>query len=313
MSGYKYSVEFADVVLEKSSSFVELLNEVFPRAGMDLDMYRWKHVDNPSGPSIISWCEDCDGRVVGFRALWAQDLVCNGRNFRGFQPCDTATRKEHRGAGVSSRLVDLSMKYAIECGGDAIFNFPNQFSFPLYKKLGWSEPQGVRRYVRIANASRILRKHRDWRRGFVPDLKQSAGPRIDFDDFQYSPSSGCISVRVDEKILNWRFNDHPKFRYSSISSDSNEISVFRLGRRGDIREAEFAFVSARDWHSLRKVSSKLKSFDTVDCMSIVANSAFPVRAGFIPVPSSINFVRKSISSTLTEVPFDLQPMQIDVV
>lgn len=313
VSEYKYSVEFADAVLEKSSLFVDLLKEVFPRSGMNFDIYRWKHVDNPSGPSIVSWCEDSTGMVVGFRALWSQRLVLNGKVYKGYQPCDTATKTEHRGGGVSSRLVDISMKYAIQCGGDAIFNFPNSFSFPLYKKLGWSEPQGVRRYVRIARASKVLRRYEDWRRPFVPDLKGDSTMRIDFSSLRYSPHRDCISAKIDEDILNWRFNDHPRFLYYGVSSDSNDLSVFRVGRRGELREAEFAFVSGRGWRALRGVSNELKSSEEVDCMSIVANSSFPFRAGFVPVPSSINFVRKSISATLTDAPFDLQPMQIDVV
>lgn len=313
MAEYQYFVEFADVVIEKSPLFIALLNEVFPQARMDRELYKWKHIDNPSGPSIVGWCENSAREVVGFRALWSQGLVHDGKGYLGFQPCDTATKREYRGSGVFARLFDISMQYAVKNGGDAIFNFPNRFSFPLYRKLGWSEPHGVRRFMRVVNVSNILSRNEDWRRGFVPDLKNVTPRRINFSGMRYSPHSRHLSVKINEEILDWRFNRHPRFTYDATRSSANELSVFRLGHRGLIREAEFAFVSSRGGESLREASNALRSSHEVDCISIVANNRSSLRAGFVPVPSSINFVRKIISSNLVRVPFDLQPMQIDVI
>jgi hypothetical protein len=204
------------------------------------------------------------------------------------------------------------MDQAVKRGGSAIFDFPNENSLPLYLKMNWTVQRGVRRFVRVANMLGLLRRLYDAREKFVPTPTDALRKTIDFGGFDYIPNPHAVSARIDENILDWRFNRHPRFAYDAVRSESNELAVFRPGYRGQISEAELVFVSARKIGTLRRVSKVLTSSNKVDCISIVANDKVPLHAGFIPVPSSINFVRRSMSAEIGGARFDLQPMQIDV-
>ena len=250
--------------------------------------------------------------MVGFRALWAQQLLLHGRSYTAFQPCDAATKREFRGVGVTSVLADLCLKKAVGHGCVEFFNFPNSNSLPLYKKLSWPVQKGIRRYMRVIDVGALIRGHDGLREKFVPNAKDAVQRDLDFSDCEYSPRQEYLSPRIDEKILDWRFNRHPRFSYQAARADAGELAVFRSGRRGQVREDEIVFINSRSGRALRKIVSVMASARSVDCISMIATNKLPMLAGFMPVPSSINFVRARTDAHVGKAHFDLQPLQIDV-
>jgi GNAT superfamily N-acetyltransferase len=98
--------------------------------------WRWKHVENPFGPSPVLVAEK-DGRLVGVRAFMQWEWLGEGRSFRALRAVDTATHPDYRGRGIFKVLTLELLERCREEGYDFIFNTPNEQSRPGYLKMGW--------------------------------------------------------------------------------------------------------------------------------------------------------------------------------
>jgi predicted N-acetyltransferase YhbS len=101
-------------------------------------VWRYKHVNNPFGKSLILVAEE-DDKIIGVRALmrWKWQLGINV--FSTLRAVDTATHPEHQGKGIFKKLTLKAIKIAQENGDKFIFNTPNNQSLPGYLKMGWNE------------------------------------------------------------------------------------------------------------------------------------------------------------------------------
>jgi GNAT superfamily N-acetyltransferase len=100
-------------------------------------LFRWKHLDNPFGPSGM-WVAEGAGGLVAFRALlrWEFDAP-DGRRRHAVRAVDTATHPAHQGRGWFRRLTTHGLDEVRADGADFVFNTPNDQSRPGYLKMGW--------------------------------------------------------------------------------------------------------------------------------------------------------------------------------
>lgn len=88
------------------------------------------------GPRDFVAYAEYKGDVVGFRRF-KQHRFSNrsGESHECFQCCDTITDKLARGQRISTRLVDAFKEIARD--SSFLFNFPNDMSLPVYRKMGF--------------------------------------------------------------------------------------------------------------------------------------------------------------------------------
>ena len=114
-----------------------------------MDLFRWKHLENPFGRSYGLLALD-DDRVVGLRMFmfWEFFNAVDGSTLRAIRPVDTVVDRDYRGQGLFKRLT---LKGLEECKEkyDFVFNTPNENSLPGYLKMGWQKTEQVS-YIRIA-------------------------------------------------------------------------------------------------------------------------------------------------------------------
>lgn len=99
------------------------------------DWYRWKHLDNPAGPSLGWAAIDQDG-VAGVRLLQRWNLLVAGEIRRALRPVDTVTVPRAQRRGIFQALLDVALDH-LDGETDLLFNTPNQNSQPGYVKNGW--------------------------------------------------------------------------------------------------------------------------------------------------------------------------------
>jgi GNAT superfamily N-acetyltransferase len=74
--------------------------------------------------------------IVGFRRFKKHVFSnASGERHHCFQCCDTVTDVKYRGQQISSRLLDAFKSEIINCS--FLFNFPNNMSLPVYRKMGF--------------------------------------------------------------------------------------------------------------------------------------------------------------------------------
>ena len=117
--------------------------------------FDWKYRSNPYVDHVPIFLAETGGEVVGARAFLPLALRVEGAEYVAFQPCDTMVDPDHRRRGLFTRMTEAALdRYADEV--DCYFNFPNRYSLPGNRKLGWEVVAERATYYRIQNPAAWL-------------------------------------------------------------------------------------------------------------------------------------------------------------
>lgn len=204
----------------------------------DLELWNWKHVINPFGPSLCVVAE-AGGEIVGVRAFMRWTWRSGERHFHALRAVDTATRPDWRRRGVFAALTRELVDKAREDGHDFIFNTPNRLSRPQYLRLGWRPIGHVRAWVRPVG----LRPRRKTQLDELPRVEElMAQPGIDRFLAHCAQHQDAVAYRThrDAHYLDWRYRRAPGVAYRAfwdLSGDHRAAIIFRLRSRGRLTEA----------------------------------------------------------------------------
>jgi GNAT superfamily N-acetyltransferase len=98
--------------------------------------WRWKHEQNPFGPSPAMVAE-ADGRIVSLRIFLRWRWLYGKYAYAAVRPVDTATHPDWRRRGLFERLTRELLQVMKAEGVAFVFNTPNATSGRGYEKLGW--------------------------------------------------------------------------------------------------------------------------------------------------------------------------------
>ena len=138
------------------------------------ELFAWKHVNNPFGPSIMLVAEDATG-IVGFRAFMRWELsTVDGQRIRCVRPVDTATHPRAQRQGIFRNLTLAAVEAARLDKVDLIFNTPNPRSKAGYLTMGWVEVGRIGVLLRPRLAALAGRRTGPPRCGGLDSLERSA-------------------------------------------------------------------------------------------------------------------------------------------
>ena len=246
------------------------------------DWFRWKHLDNPFGRSIM-FVASVDERLAGFRAFLRWKLcTAKGETLDCARPVDTATHPDFRRMGIFQALTEHAVDAARTEAIDLVFNTPNSRSGAGYRKMGWTEvgPIGVM----VRPSPRAL---------LAPFRDASPGDLLSFVDGQQatevsgpveSDTAGLHTPRT-ARYLRWRFVDNPVARYVKIEADGG-TAMLRPNLRRGLREVVISDVWGPDTTGPMRRAVRasrgdyvIGSFPPVSRLRRAAR-----RAGLFPVP-----------------------------
>lgn len=197
-----------------------------------VSFWRWKHVDNPFGPSPVLVADD-EGRIAGVRAFMRWEWATNGRVYRALRAVDTATHPDYRGRGVFKKLTLELIRRCKDEGDDFIFNTPNDQSRPGYLKMGWEELGKVPLRIAPIAPLRILRHLLAPGSGVsLPELDNSIGelPTTDMPD--WVSDLGAAGRRwhtpLTAEFLRWRYTQCPVRKYATVFHPEEYFIVYYM-------------------------------------------------------------------------------------
>ncbi len=265
-------------------AIVDLASRSLGWAGDDRDraFFRWKHLDNPFGPSP-GWAAFLPGdpgdgdRLVAFRTLLRWELTSDGSTLHLVRAVDTATDPEYQGRGLFRRLTMQAVDELTAEGVDAVFNTPNDQSRPGYLKMGWSvlgrptlmvQPSSPVAQVRMARARVAAEK-------WSEPVTIGAPVSEVLDDLTPPPVEGWSTDR-SRAYLAWRYGFEP-LHYRAVEVRGGHC-VFRVRRRGPLRE-----VALVDWLSPVPDVVAVRRLTRAAGDYVVA-LGLTIRHGFVPIP-----------------------------
>jgi hypothetical protein len=212
-------------------------------------MWRWKHVDNASGPSPTWVAVDSAGRLLGVRTFlrWRFESAEGPR--AAVRAVDTVTHHAARGRGLFRRLTLYGLERLAEQGVDFVFNTPNDQSRPGYLAMGWQPVGQLAVAVQPRSPAGGLRMARNRVPAELESLTVSAGRAAGdaLDDetcaaLGASPSNGLVTLR-DAAHLRWRYAGLPELAYRVVTlgcDPAEGVAVVRVRRRGAATELTVA-------------------------------------------------------------------------
>lgn len=222
---------------------------------------RWKHRENPFGPSP-AWVALHRGRIVGYRTFlrWRFLDHQSGRQVPAVRAVDTVTDPDYQGLGIFRSLTLRGVAELTLEGVGLVFNTPNDQSRPGYLKMGWS----VARRLPVAVLPARPRSVPAMLRSRVPAALWSQETKAGLDApealrdgavcsslLQHAAQDGFRTDRTPE-YLRWRTSFAP-LRYRLLLASPSDPAeggvVFRLRQRGGSVEAAVVEQLVPDWRT----------------------------------------------------------------
>jgi GNAT superfamily N-acetyltransferase len=296
------------------ASVLELLTVALgpgPAGSRTTEFFRWKHLDNPFGPSLMLVAED-KGRIVGLRAFMRWRFRSGSESVRAVRAVDTATHPDHQGRGIFSRLTREALE-ALREDTDLVFNTPNEKSGPGYLKLGWRpvgnlgvsvRPRMTARpgrsgppAVEAALAAEVLADPR------LPDLLQDA-----------ERSLRRLGTERSLRFLRWRYGEAPLDYRAVLHEEHGElrgVAFLRVRPRGRFWQTGVSDLILRggDVGTARRLLRAASRSARSDFVAVRPAEPTAARAavtrGFVRAPGGVQFVVNSLRKGILPDPTEL--------
>jgi GNAT superfamily N-acetyltransferase len=286
------------------------------------DFFRWKHWENPFGPSFMLVAESA-GRLVGLRAFMRWRFEAGGRTIEAVRAVDTATHPDHQGQGVFSRLTRAALEQ-LQDQAELVFNTPNSSSLPGYLKLGWRDLGRLPVSVRVRRPLRLARALRAPADSRPPRPRVAADPaaRLLERDEQVTGllaevlrprDDGRLRTPRDLAYLRWRYGQAPLLDYAAVAEAEGGsyrgLAIFRVRPRSGAWEATVAelLVPSGDRRTARRLLRRVAAAAPVDHLTLRApegTALAAAAAGFLPAPRGIRFVVRVVGGATRPDPTD---------
>jgi GNAT superfamily N-acetyltransferase len=222
------------------------------------DFFRWKHLENPFGESLLLVAE-VDGEIVGLRAFLRWGFTAGDRSLRAVRAVDTATRSDHRGKGIFSTLTKAAIA-ELRHDTDLVFNTPNGASRPGYLKMGWQEVGRVPVWVKVRRPIAFARGLRSATsvtdrpiREIAVSAPVAADALVDDDALrsfldELERPARRLATPYSPEYLAWRYARAPLGYRAVVTRTAGRIegiAIFRVRPRGRLWEATISELLVR--------------------------------------------------------------------
>ena len=225
-----------------------------------IEHWKWRlFTDNGQpDPAFAVVALDENGKMAGVSSMLPV-IYGNGENERKcLQFCDWVVHPDHRGKGIIKMIYSYACDYFTEKGYDFILEFPNDNSYPIFKKYGFIENPNIgcmnsSKHFSVSKKTPINQKFKDVDIRFTDNCP-----------FINETFVGENRIYRNATFLRWKYDLNPDTEYRFISLWREECCigyfVYTL-TRGRLRTA----VNIYDWEYfendvdlLKKVFSLLK-------------------------------------------------------
>jgi GNAT superfamily N-acetyltransferase len=207
------------------------------------DAFRWKHLANPAGRSLMMVAET-DGTLVGFAAWMRWRVTAGATVFEVLRAVDVAVDRRYRGQGVYGELVrEATLRFAPEVA--FTFNAPNELSRTGSLTAGGRElgvfAVLVRPRAPLRSAVQLVgdRSRSRLLRGTPAIQAESAADALSHREqvasllAQIEHANGRLATVKDLDYLTWRYGTLPLYRAVREYRDGHlaGMAFFRVRRR----------------------------------------------------------------------------------
>jgi len=235
-----YSIEVYDS--ENLEPIVNLARACYGEAGEPLEYWRWRYrSEYPTRSAII--VARSGNEIVGMQPMKVFPAVLGGRQEYLGVLTGVQVHPDHRGHGLFGRMVDACVQEAWKSKAIAVTTMPNERSYPLFMRKGWTNsgdrsffvrplrrgrgnsPTGVffSRVAAYAAAFRALGSNvRGGKLSSLQPITSIIDAAAGTGSLDSLDEDERISITRDGNWLRWRYADCPVRDYCLVKCANNE-------------------------------------------------------------------------------------------
>ena len=277
----------------RRGDFLGLMREVYEGTGWSEEEFDWWFERNPTGHFIVNLADE-DGHAIGAAAQSYARMVLDGRPAEATFTVHVMTGAAARGKGVFSALQLHNDAVAAEGGARLALGFTNPMAGPIFvSRLGWDELCWLRLWARPKRPLRAVRHVRAHGKppGGVRGAVEEFGPRHE-EIYRRAAAGWANHVVKDAAYLNWRYRETPR-RYASFST-ARGFAVVGWGVFRGVSAGLVCDLVGGDRVRLLNRCVRAADADVVLAMPNPGEYASYLAAGFVPTPSAIRFIGRSL-------------------
>ncbi|MEB2778383.1 GNAT family N-acetyltransferase [Algoriphagus sp. D3-2-R+10] len=250
------------------------------------ELWNWKHVASPFGPSPVLVAED-KGAIVGVRVFLRWEFIKDKKIIKSCRAVDTAIHPDYQGKGIFKSLTLSLIEELKKEGVDLIYNTPNSQSTPGYLKMGWEKwgklPLKMHFNLSIGK-SKSHSQASDW------DSTSKLIEKIE----QTKLASDHIQTNLVSGYIHWRYATCPLFPYDFISDGETYLLIYRIknGKIGrELRIVDFFQLPDFSQNEKKQLNARLKTVQKNEKVRFTSFSGLqfhndlPIEMGLMPVLS----------------------------
>ncbi len=257
--------------------------------------WRWKHLENPFGPSPVLVCHE-GHTLVGVRAFMRWEWMHKGQLYRAVRAVDTATHPDFQGKGIFKNLTLSLVDSCTKAGDQFVFNTPNKKSEPGYVKMGWVGAGRLPVRMLVRRPFSIVTTQFNGIRN-VSDFKDPGLAywlhHADLESFSkdYLEQQNAVTTHVSVAYLNWRYQAVPVANYAAVGTElGSGITGLVIGRIKNTRLGREFRITDYFWkenNNIKELKQKLntcmkeRNIDYVTVSGALTGSAKKVFGGFM--------------------------------
>lgn len=231
------------------SSSIEVMKSVWGENEFStLEYINWQYKNNPYGKPVGFLAYDGEERVehIAAQYITIPTLLCSGAGpDKALQSVNTATKREHQGKGLFALTAKATYALGKARGYRWVYGFPNDSSFPGFKKFGFSVPQPMFLYWRAVATGQLLTPSfwaqavsivKTWRSPSLTEVARCDDTAELPDVSSFAPEAGDFFVPRSNDWLRFRYL-HPTRTYHCISAPKGALVVRVLALSRSVRIA----------------------------------------------------------------------------
>lgn len=290
-------------------SFLSVRSLAHNEKKKDEQWFHWKFEQSPYGKSIMAMAFDGDV-VAGCVALGMGRFSYKGKEYKCALSYDTFVNKDYQGHGLFKKLINLAEEEAKRQQVELLYNFPNYQSITGFRHMGWVYRANESIYkIHPVKPFRMLLNAKSIKQPFIAnpsninDIKhlEFAG-----EEHTHTSNDNCVRMNWHPDYLKWRFLTYPNAEYYVMNGDV--FGIARIGKRGNLKEAQVLLVQSRknetltkeDFKKFIKELTKAVSPDFIGVSVSEQSDIYGLLGFYLKVPNRSNFTYKVLGNEVQE-------------
>lgn len=218
---------------------INLLNEGTEKKKHTPEFWEWRFSGNPFGESLGWYAREMiSGDLAGILLWWPWRFISENQEKLFYQAINGKTASRYRNLKIFYSLNSIAIQHFQEIN-IGLFGYANENSYPNYRNTGWKLLTRVHPILIPVSPIRSLMRLFLKSQSLMPEASDPEQIQFFFHNHE-GKNENQIKTNWDNRILSWRFFQHPVHKYSYFYKNESLI-IFRIKKRRKLKEAQIVF------------------------------------------------------------------------